>query len=400
MLFLRYNEQMISVHNTRISYITDFFRGMIFHMPVWVAYELQFISLGQLALVEAVMQGSQLLAELPTGAIADLLGKKASVIIGRIIGIFGLFIYSIATSFPVFIVYAIIAGIGESFVSGAYEALMYDSLKQDKKEYLYQKVASRSMMIFQFSFAGAILVGGFLSLIGYKTVIFASILAEFSALTCSLFFQEPYIDTEKFTIPRYVKQLKLGFHELFKSSYVRDISLFYIGVGGITWSAMMIFNTSLLTTIGFSTLAIGFIVAAIRLLNSTILFGALHLKDIVTKKRVYLLFPVIMILCYLPGFALTKFFAIPAVALSTFASSARWIILGSYVNEQYDSKNRATALSTLSMLISLTVVGFAIISNPIMTYVGGVRAMYSVLGFVSVLFILPLGLRIQRRYHM
>lgn len=389
---------MISIHNTRLSYLTDFFRGMIFHMPVWVAYELQFITLPQIAIIEAVMQGSQLLAELPTGAVADLLGKKASVIIGRIIGVIGLLLYASSSSFTGFLVYAVIAGIGESFVSGAYDALMYDSLKQDKKEHLYQRVASKSMMIFQFSFAGAILAGGLLSLIGYKAAIYASVLADSTALALSFFFREPYIDTEKFTLPRYIRQLRQGFRELFKTPYVRDISLFYIGVGGITWSAMMIFNTSLLTTIGYSTVAIGFIVAAIRLFNSTVLFGALRLKDVVTKKRVYLVFPAIMILCYLPGLALSKLLAVPAVALSIFASSARWVILGGYVNEHYDSKNRATALSTLSMLVSLAVVGFALISSPVMAW-GGVRAMYSVLGFVSLLFVLPLGLRIQRRYH-
>lgn len=390
---------MISDHNAKISYITDFFRGMIFHMPVWVAYELQYISLGQLAIIEAVMQGSQLLSELPTGAVADLLGKRASIIIGRIISILGLGIYALSTSFPAFILYAIVAGIANSFVSGAYDALIYDSLKQDKKEHLYQKVASKSMMIFQLSFAAAILTGGLLSLISYKAAIYASIIADMCALLVSFMFRESNIDTDIFTLPRYVRQLRQGFHELFQSSYVRDISLFYIGVGGITWSAMMIFNTSLLTTIGFTTLEIGIIVASIRLFNSSVLFGALHLKNFVTKQRVYILFPIVMILGYLPGILLTKSLAIGAVWLSIFASSARWVILGGYVNEHYDSKNRATALSTLSMLISLTVVFFALLSTPIMEYLGGVRAMYTTLGLVSVVLILPLGLRIQRRYH-
>jgi hypothetical protein len=75
------------------------------------------------------------------------------------------------------------------------------------------------------------------------------------------------------------------------------------------------------------------------------------------------------------------------------------VILGSYVNEHYDSKNRATALSTLSMLVSLAVVGFALISSPVMQLFGGVKAMFTLLGFVSLLLVLPLGLRIRSRYH-
>lgn len=388
-----------SLRNEKIFYITEFFNGLIFHMPVWVAYELQFITLGQLAIIEAIMQGSQLLSELPTGAIADLLGKKASVIIGRIIGLISLFMYAHAASYAGFVIYAIVSGFGDSFVSGAKDALLYDSLKEDGKEDRYTKISSKLSLIFQLSFAVAIMAGGVLSLWGYTTAIYATVAAYSIVLVLSFWLKEPNLDTEKFTIPRYIRQLKLGFHELFKTPYIRDISLFYVGVGGVTWSAMMIFNTSLLTTIGYTTLQIGFIVAFIRLFNSGVLFGALHLNTVVTKRRAYLVFPIIMLLCYLPGMWLTKELAVLAVAGSIFASSARWVILGGYVNEHYDSKNRATALSTLSLLVAFAVVGFALISSPIMQYFGDVKAVYTLLGICTAMTVLPLGIRIRSRYH-
>ena len=246
----------ISTRNEKVYYLSEFFAGLIFHMPVWVAFELQFITLPQLAIVEAVMQGSQLLAELPTGAIADLLGKRVSVIVGRAIGVLGMVLYATSASYVSFIWYAIVAGIGESFVSGAKDALIYNSLKQDKRDHLYPKIASKGSLIFQFSFAAAILIGGLLSLLGYTAAIYASILADTGALILSFWYREPVIDTVKFTFIRYGTQLHQGFVELFQSPYVRDISLFYIGVGGITWSAMMIYNTSLLTTIGYTTFQI------------------------------------------------------------------------------------------------------------------------------------------------
>jgi len=390
---------MISDRNIRIHYISQFFQGLIFHMPVWVAYELQFITLSQLALIEAIMQSSQLLSELPTGAIADLLGKRASVLIGRAISLVALAIYANATHFSVFVIYAVISGIGDSFVSGALDALMYDSLKQDGKSHLYHKMASKASLIFQLAFAGAIFLGGILSLWGYKVAIYATLFSIVAALIVEWFHVEPAIDTEKFTLPRYLQQFRLGFHELFKNPYIRDISLFYIGVGGITWSAMTIFNTSLLTTIGYTAFQIGIIVACIRLFNSSILFGALHLSTIITKRRAYLFFPILMLLCYLPGILLTKQLAVIAVAISIFVSTSRWVVLGGYVNEHYDSKYRATALSTLSMIVSVVVVGLAVSSGPIMNAFGGVRAMFTVLGLCSLLVVLPLGLRIRARYH-
>lgn len=389
----------VSKRNEKIFYISNFFDGLIFYMPVWVAFELQFITLPQLALIEAIMQGSQLLAELPTGAIADLLGKRASVCIGKTIGVIAMMMYASSTNFSAFVLYAIVFGIGDSFVSGAKDALMYDSLKQDNRQDEYQKVSSKGSLIFQFSFVAAIFAGGILSLWGYKIAIYTTVVAYAISLIASAWYKEPVIDTEKFTLPRYIRQLRQGFRELFKSPYVRDISIFYIGVGGITWAGMMIFNTSLLTTIGYTTFQIGLIVAAIRLINSSVLFGAIHLKTLLTKRRAYLFFPLVMIISLLPGLWLTKELAILAVAGATFASTARWVVLGSYVNEHYDSKNRATALSTLSMLISVAVVGFALISGPIMQNFGGVKAMFTVLGIFSALLVLPVGIRIRRRYH-
>jgi len=389
----------LSQRNEKVFYISEFFNGLIFHMPVWVAFELQFITLGELALIEAVMQGSQLLSELPTGAIADLLGKKTSVIIGRVISVLSLFLYASATSFAGFVIYAIISGIGDSFISGAKDALLYDSLKEDGRDNQYMKINSKLSLIFQLSFAAAILLGGVLSLWGYTTAIYASVLSYSTVLVLSFWLREPHLDTEKFTLPRYIRQFREGFRELFKSPYVRDISLFYIGVGGVTWSAMMIFNTSLLTTIGYTAFEIGIIVALIRLFNSGVLFGALRVGELVTKRRAYLVFPIIMMLAYIPGFWLTKELAIFAVAGSIFASSARWVILGGYVNEHYESKNRSTALSTLSLLVAFAVLGFALISSPIMEYFGDVQAVYTLLGICTALTVLPLGLRIRRRYH-
>jgi hypothetical protein len=389
----------ISHHNERVYYATEFLAALLFHIPVWVAFELQYINLGQLAMIEAIIQGSQLVAELPTGAVADLLGKRPSILIGRAIGVLGLLLYAQGKTFPDFCFYAVITGIGESFVSGAKEALMYDSLKQDKREAQYSKIAAKGSLFIQIGLASATLVGGVLSVWGYQIAIYASAVAGVIATWIGISFHEPYIDTEKFTLRRYVGHFKVGFSELFKSAYVRDISLFYLAVGGITWAAMMIFNTALLTTIGYSTFQIGIIAGITRIFNGVILFRALHVDSLLTKRRTYLWFPILMIASFLPGVFLTKGLAILAVTGAYIASTARWVILGGYVNEHYTSKNRATAISTLSMLVSLCVVGVAFLSGPIMNAFGGVPAMYTVLGIASLVIVLPLGLRIRSRYH-
>ncbi len=385
--------------NIPVFIVTEILASLMFHVPVWVAFELQYITLGQLALVEAIMQGAQLVSELPTGAIADLLGKKTSIVIGRGLGIIALLFYASSHTFMGFVVYALISGFADSFVSGAKDALIYDSLKESGKESEYAKLSSRTSLYFQIGLACAILIGGYLSIYGYVWAIYATLAACIVQFFLSFLFVEPKIDTIKFTVSSYIRQIRMGWNEITKTPYIREISAFYVAVGGITWSAMMLFNTSLLTTIGYTTFQIGIILSVIRIINGTVLFRALHLNTVVTKRRAYLFFPILMIISYLPGIFLSKELAVIAVAGSIFASSARWIILGAYVNEHYDSKNRATALSMLSMIIACVVVVFALLTGLITTYFGGIRGVYTILGICSLGIVLPLGLRIRQRYH-
>ena len=70
------NDLGIYPRNMRVFYFVDTLRAMWFLTSVWVIYERQFLTLSQLTLIEAFIIGVTLLMQLPTGAFADLFGKK------------------------------------------------------------------------------------------------------------------------------------------------------------------------------------------------------------------------------------------------------------------------------------------------------------------------------------
>ena len=78
------------------------------------------------------------------------------------------------------------------------------------------------------------------------------------------------------------------------------------------------------------------------------------------------------------------------------SSTARWVLLGKYTNAVFDSRYRATAISTLSMGISLIFVGFTMLSGPIMESLGGSRTIFTLLGVISLIVIPPLAYKIIR----
>jgi MFS family permease len=385
-------------HNIRIFYFVDAVRAMWFLTSVWVIFERQYLTLSQLTFVEAFIIGITLVMQLPTGAFADMFGKKTAMVIGGLLYSAALLFYSFSNSFGMFLIYGVIFGMAEAFIDGTREALLYDTLKQDHLETQFPKVSSKLSMIFQVSLSAATLVGGWLGTYSYEYAIRATSAVFFlSAIGC-FFFVEPTIKTEKFTMKNYLNKTKLGIKELFKNPYIKKISIYYIMIGSLTWVSVITFGMVLLTELKYTPLQIGIAVATSRIVNSVVLFRLLHAGKFFTRKRTFILLPVILILSYTPVLFMSKWLAIIPVMAAMFVSGARWNILSHYTNAEFDSKNRATAISALCMVIGLVYVGVVGISGYVMDTFGGARIIYTVLGCVTLFTALPLGVHLSRRH--
>ncbi len=111
------------------------FRSASFLAPVLTLFYLsRGLSYFQIFFLYATITVATFIFEVPTGIIGDKYGRKTSIILG----IFGWILFGVgfffANSFGFFIVLFILLGINLTFISGSDEALIYDSLKQDKKE--------------------------------------------------------------------------------------------------------------------------------------------------------------------------------------------------------------------------------------------------------------------------
>ncbi len=107
--------------------------GMI--IPIIVVWQLsKGLSLSEVGLIQAVVMFATFILEVPTGIVADKFGRKTSVIAGTFAHIESLLLVSVGNSFGVFLVSSIAAGFGWSLISGAGEALVFDSLKENNLE--------------------------------------------------------------------------------------------------------------------------------------------------------------------------------------------------------------------------------------------------------------------------
>ncbi len=94
-------------------------------------------------LLQAIYSVSVAVLEIPSGYMADIVGRKKTLIAGSILGTAGFLIYSCSTSFSGFLAAEIVLGLGGSFISGADSAMLFDSLKAMHQQHKYLQYEGR-----------------------------------------------------------------------------------------------------------------------------------------------------------------------------------------------------------------------------------------------------------------
>ena len=161
-------------------------------MPIVVLfYQDNGLGMSQIFLLKSIYSLAMVVAELPSGYLADVWGCRRTLLIGAVMGTIGIIIYSISSDFASFAVAEVILGVGFSFVSGADSALLYDSLKAEKRENEYIKFEGRITSAGNFAEALAGVAGGLLATISFRTPYYFQIFIAAIAIPAAFFLKEP-----------------------------------------------------------------------------------------------------------------------------------------------------------------------------------------------------------------
>lgn len=375
--------------NVKIYYLQKLLLGLEFFMPVWVAFELRFTNFAGLALLEVIQASVATVTELPTGAFADMFGRKKSIAFGMLISATLFFFYGFLPTFAWLCAFFFIWGVSSTFVSGADSALLYDSLKDIGKEDDYAKVSSKGSLIYRIAIAVGTLVGGFLYTIWIPLPFILYGIVYFLSGILATQFTEPKIDSEKFSVSSYIAQTKKGVQEAFKNTHITLLSIYYIVIGGFSWTATFFFSNVYAQQNGFGPEKQGILFFAVYIIKSLFGITLAHLEHLFNRKNIYVAMFIFSVVAFLPAYFIHGFWVISIILATEFASSLRFTLLDKYVNQEFDSKNRATALSFLSLSINLIYVGTLFFTRNISDSLG-VGAIYSILGLIMLVLITPI----------
>lgn len=148
--------------------------------------------------LQAVYSLSVALLEIPSGYMADVIGRRKSLIAGAILGTIGFGIYSLSSGFSHFLVAEIILGLGGSFISGSDSALLYDSLAAESNQHRYLQYEGRITSLGNFAETIAAVCGGLIAaFISYRGVYIGQMIIASLAIPASLLLIEPKRETLK-----------------------------------------------------------------------------------------------------------------------------------------------------------------------------------------------------------
>lgn len=115
--------------NIRKLFVYTCFSNLFFERSLFVIFLIhRGFSIAEVALWQSIVNLSMTAGEIPTGVIADKIGKKKALIIGNLLMILYYLFIMFSDSFMEIAAGAFVFGVGSTFISGTEEAFLYDFL--------------------------------------------------------------------------------------------------------------------------------------------------------------------------------------------------------------------------------------------------------------------------------
>ncbi|MHA1563117.1 MAG: MFS transporter [Promethearchaeota archaeon] len=342
------------------------------------------LTFSEIMILESIFTGAIFLFEIPTGTIADKFGRKLSLNLAYVTNALAVIVYVIYPRFYVFAIGEIIWAMALALNSGANEAIIYDTLLELGREKESKKIFSRmssygliAMMI------GTILGGIIASFGGLKITMTLSAIPLVLAFPLSFFLKEP----TKHKLSKKESPWRIfqkGFKNMKENKGLRGLIVDMVLLSVIAYYAIWIWQRRLMILnvdiSYFGLIHAGMMLIQVILLNLIIpmekLFGSKKKVIIFTGAGMgagYILF----------GISDNIIITIVGMLITVGLGFSRPVLMKNYMQKHIQSEQRATTLSTVSMIrmfllmILNPVIGILVEMNMVAVLIG--------LGIVSVI---------------
>ena len=352
-------------HNILKMYLLKAVLWFMVAMPIIVLFFQEHgLTLTEVMILQSIYSFSVALFEIPSGFIADVFGRKRTIVLSTIFTFIGFLVFSFFGGFYAFAIAQVLVGIGGSLMSGSDSAIIYDTLLETNIRTSYTKIEGRSYAIGNFSEAFAGILGGFLAVGSIYMPIYVQTSILFFSIPIAFTLIEPTMHKEN-KLDRSFKAVL----EVVKFAMVDNQKLkwliIYSSAMGVATLSMAWFAQPFFKSINIPLAYFGVLWAVLNFSAGITSFNAhqLESKDKSYKMLFYIALAMSTSFIFL-GYN-TSVFGLIFILFIYLLRGIITPILRNAINENTTSNKRATVLSVRSLIIRIS---FAI-SAPILGYI-------------------------------
>lgn len=341
--------------NISVYYAYKFLKWFAFWVPIYALYfqtkGLSYTELLTLLLIQSV---AQIVCEVPSGIFADFFGRKTALMIAAAGKLISIVLMLFGQQFWVFALGWAFFGMHAAFESGADTSMVYDTLKELKREKEYTRIVGNGMMFEMIAMATSAFIGGFIASFSFEYTLMLTAVSFFLATVMSFFFQEPQRHQQA-SDRNYLKHLSEAGRFAWQHPHVKWLCILsgamiggmlithwyfqpYMQQAGIQLSW---FGTIYLVWLGTSAVASRF---------------ADRVQHRIGERRSLLLIPILLGIHLLILSTGAHWFGVAGILLNQFAWGFTHPVLTGYIHRHVESHHRATVLSLAGFLQSVCTV--------------------------------------------
>jgi len=351
----------------------SFLRGLAFAWfpipTIILFYQSHGVNLEQAVLLKTILSLSILCLEVPSGYIADKLGRKFCLTVGSAVWLCGWLFYCTGSSFSAFAIAEILSGVAVSLISGADTAIAYETLLQLNKESSYRTLEGRFVAIAGITEAACGLIGAAIAEVNLVYPFYLQTVCLALYLCLSFTLVEPK-HNDSTTSKKQVQSLKTIITDVFiKHPNLRWLILLSGTFSSATFLVVWL-SQGYFQEINLPITAMGWTWAIFHILMSLASVNAQRIERRLGIRKALLVLILLLGGAYILLGSTNSLEGIVFIALIYIVRGVRSPLTLNLINQQIPSKVRATVLSLSSFTFHL---GFAIIAPAI----GAISSSYS-----------------------
>ena len=365
-------------------YVIKASKWMALFMPIiWLFYEENGLTITDLFVIQAIYSVTIALIEIPSGYVADVFGRKNSMIIGTFFGFLGILTYSLSFGFDGFLLAALCLGVGQSFISGSDTALMYDSLVELNRSDDFIRLEGRTISMGNLAEATAFIIGGFLAQISLRTPFYCQVGIALIGIVIALLLVEPKVQRLEEGKSKPWKNIKKIIHYAIIENAILRTYIFYSAIIGAATLTMAWFAQPYLKALDIGVVYFGLIGAGLNLAVAIPSFYAHEIESRINTKILLSLILLLIVGCYFTVAYINTLWGLLILLLFYITRGVATPVLRDYMNRHIPSNMRATVMSIRSFIIRILFAS----TSPILGYVADLYSLQYALYLSGALFL-------------